>query len=48
MVKEEFEERIIRCANCGKKMKIIVKKGYNTEGLLCQKCGLGEEIKDED
>jgi len=47
MVKVDFEEKIIKCASCGKKIKVIIRKGYSTEGLLCQKCGLGIDKLDE-
>jgi DNA-directed RNA polymerase subunit RPC12/RpoP len=43
-MKAEFEEVEFVCSNCGKKVKMIKRKGYSTEGLLCQKCGLSEEI----
>lgn len=38
-----YEEVEFVCANCGKKVKMIKLKGYSTEGLLCQRCSLGEE-----
>lgn len=47
MAKLDFEEKIIKCASCGKKIKVIIRKGYSTEGLLCQKCGLSIENLDE-
>jgi len=39
----QYEEVVINCANCGKEMKIIKVSGYSTEGMLCQKCGFGED-----
>ena len=45
-VVSQYEEVIINCANCGKEMKIIKVSGYSTEGMLCQKCGFGEEKMD--
>ena len=41
-VSADFEEVIVTCANCGKKMKIIKLNRLNTEGMLCQSCGIGE------
>lgn len=38
---EEYEQVIITCPNCGKKMKITKLKKLSTEGMLCQKCGRG-------
>lgn len=44
---EEFaEEVLIRCANCGREIKIVKKEGYSTEGMLCQQCSMGEIIRD--
>ncbi len=42
----EFEEVVVACANCGKKMKVIKVHGLNTEGMLCQSCGAGETKAD--
>ena len=47
-MKEQFEEVIFKCPNCQKKVKILKRKGYSIEGLLCQKCGLGEEKPNQD
>ena len=47
MAKPDFEEKIVKWASCGKKIKVIIRKNYSTEGLLCQKCGLGIEKLDE-
>lgn len=41
----EFEEVEINCVGCGRKMRIIKRKGYDMEGTLCQRCGLGEKIE---
>jgi len=45
-VVSQYEEVIVNCSNCGKEMKIIKVSGYSTEGMLCQKCGFGEEKMD--
>ncbi len=47
-MQEEFEEVEFNCPNCGKKVKMLKRKGYSIEGLLCQRCGLGEEKPDTD
>ena len=38
----EFEEVIVRCSVCGKKMKMVKYKEVSPEGWICQKCGKGE------
>jgi hypothetical protein len=38
----EFEEVVVSCANCGRRMKVIKVRGLDTEGMLCQSCGTGE------
>ena len=43
-----YEEVEFTCANCGKHVKMIKVTGYSTEGLLCQRCGQGEDISDDD
>ena len=40
-----FEEVEFICASCGKKVKMLKVKGFSTEGMLCQKCSFGEEIR---
>ncbi len=45
--KTEFEEVEINCAGCGRKMRVIKRKGYSIKGMLCQRCGLGEQIENE-
>jgi predicted RNA-binding Zn-ribbon protein involved in translation (DUF1610 family) len=47
-MKPDFEEVEFECPNCHKKVIMLKKKGYSIEGLLCQKCGLGEEKPDLD
>lgn len=44
----EFEEVVISCANCGKKMKMIKFRGLGTSGMICQGCGAGETKADRD
>jgi len=44
----QFEEVEFECSNCHRKIKMLKRKGYSTEGLLCQRCGLGEEKPDQD
>lgn len=38
----EYEEVIIKCIGCGKKIKVIKIKGYDVNTFLCQKCGKSE------
>jgi len=45
--KTEFEEVVVTCINCGRKVKVIKVKGFDTDSFLCQKCGLGIEKRDE-
>jgi ssDNA-binding Zn-finger/Zn-ribbon topoisomerase 1 len=45
---EKYEQVIIKCPACGKRMKIIKLKAISTEGLLCQKCGQGGEKTEND
>ena len=40
------EEVIIRCANCGREIRVVKKRGYSTEGILCQRCAMGEVVRD--
>ncbi len=47
-MQEEFEEIEFKCSNCGKKIKMLKRKNYSIDGLLCQRCGLGEENPDQD
>ena len=47
-MQEEFEEIEFKCSNCGKKIKMLKRKNYSIEGLLCQRCGLGDEKPDQD
>ncbi len=47
-MKVEFEEVEFECSNCGKKVKMLKRKNISTEGMLCQKCGFGEEKPDQD
>ena len=42
-----YEEVEFICANCSKKVKMLKVKGMSTEGMLCQKCGLGESYSAE-
>lgn len=41
-----FEEIEFTCANCGKTVKMIKTSDLSTEGMLCQKCGMGERVSD--
>lgn len=41
-----YEEIEFVCPNCGKKVKMIKTPGLSVEGMLCQKCGQGEEKPD--
>jgi|TARA_Y100000310_G_scaffold339083_1_gene430631 ribosomal protein L37AE/L43A len=45
---DEFEEADFVCPNCHKKVKMLKRKGVSIDGLLCQKCGLGDEKPDQD
>jgi DNA-directed RNA polymerase subunit RPC12/RpoP len=44
----QYEEVEFVCAACGKKVKMLKTTGISTEGMLCQRCGLGEESLDDD
>lgn len=44
----DYEEIEFKCSNCGKSVKMLKRKGYSIEGLLCQRCGFGEEKPDID
>lgn len=37
-----FEEIEFTCINCGKVVKMVKQTGMSTEGLLCQRCSVGE------
>lgn len=43
-----YEEVEFTCSNCGKQVKMIKISGYSTEGLLCQRCGQGEDVSDSE
>lgn len=43
----DFEEVIVTCVSCGRKVKVIKFKGFDTDSFLCQKCGFGIERPDE-
>lgn len=43
----EFEEKFIRCAKCGRKIKVVIRKNYDTSGLMCQRCGQDVERIDD-
>ncbi len=45
--KIEYEIVMFKCPNCGKEIQMVKHKSLSIKGLLCQKCGLGEE-KPED
>ena len=36
-----FEEVIIRCSSCGREFRIVKSAGFDTEGMLCQRCSAG-------
>ena len=38
----EFEEVILNCSVCGKKMKFIKRKDRIAEPLICQRCAKTE------
>ena len=42
-----FEEIEFTCANCGKVVRMIKQAGMSAEGLLCQRCSLGEADLDD-
>ena len=42
-----FEEVIVTCVNCGRKVKVVKVKGFDINSFLCQKCGFGIEKIDE-
>ena len=41
--KLDYELVIFTCPSCGKKVKMVKLKSISIEGLLCQKCGQGNE-----
>jgi len=41
--KADYEHITVICPACGKKMHMLKHKRLSTEGMLCQKCGMGAE-----
>ncbi len=37
-----FEEIILNCANCGKKMRLLKVPEFDPAGMLCSSCSKGE------
>jgi len=51
MKKDNLKYEVVTfvCPNCGKKVKRMVKlKSLSIDGLLCQKCGQGNENLERD
>lgn len=44
----EFEEVEVECIGCGKRVRVIKRKGEKAEAFICQRCGQGEMIIDDD
>jgi len=42
VIKLEYEEKIIACMGCGKKIRAVVLKNSNNEFFLCQRCAKEE------
>jgi hypothetical protein len=43
----DFEEVEVICRNCGRKVKVIKVRGFDTDSFLCQKCSFGIENPNE-
>lgn len=37
-----LEQVSVTCSNCGKAFKVIKLKGLSMQGVICQRCSLGE------
>ena len=46
--KLDYEVVILTCPSCGKKVRMVKHKKLSIEGLLCQKCGQGNEKPEND
>ena len=42
MVSEPLEQVSITCANCGRQFTVVKLPGLSLEGMICQRCELGE------
>jgi hypothetical protein len=43
-----FEEKTVKCTNCGKDMKIITYSGFDASDYLCPKCAGAESSIEEE
>ncbi|MBU4501574.1 MAG: hypothetical protein KKA79_03215 [Nanoarchaeota archaeon] len=46
--KLKYEVVTFVCPSCGKKVSMVKLKSISIDGLLCQKCGQGNEKPEQD
>lgn len=46
--KLDYEIVTFTCPSCGKKVRMVKLKSVSIKGLLCQKCGQGDEMTEND
>ncbi|MBN2423199.1 hypothetical protein JXB41_08305 [Candidatus Woesearchaeota archaeon] len=44
----DLEEISLICGVCGKQVKVVVYKGYDTSDFVCQRCNQGELSSEEE
>ncbi len=42
MMFEPLEQVTVACVNCGRQFNIVKLHGLSTEGMICQRCNIGE------
>jgi DNA-directed RNA polymerase subunit RPC12/RpoP len=43
-----YVEKKVKCAECGKELKIVVLEGTDTSEYLCPKCSVGDTLLGDD
>lgn len=42
MMFEPLEQVSVACSNCGRQFNIVKLHGLSMEGMICQRCSIGE------